>query len=207
MTFVTRREDIVHEGKAGDYLAWNRSASEVLLTQSGFREYFTINSLGRLDMYTRLILWDSWQSWRAALQSPAFVSFLNDNPTSAIFTETGSGMGYEVVFEIGGGGQAGVVNLNDFIIDVDGAVPAFIESRRVYWEGAKEGDPLFSRRLLLRELGSFNRFVGFTLHTEFAPPGERGGSWRPPARSNFTTLPFTAEQFEIVLQVYAEKSG
>ena len=79
-----------------------------------------------------------------------------------------------MVLEIGGGGQPGVVNLNDFIVDVDGAVPAFIESRRVYWEGAKEGDPLFSRRLLLRELGSFNRFVGFTLAHRVRSTGRTG---------------------------------
>ena len=201
MTFVTRREEIVPEGRVGDYLAWNERLNEVMLALPGFKGCFTLNSLVLLDKYSRLALWDSRDDWRAALLAPALVSFLKDNPTSGIFTETDSGLGYEVVFEIDGPGRAGVVNLNDFIVDVDGAVPAFIESRRVYWEGAKEGDPRFVRRLLLRELGSDHRFVGFTLHTDFAPPGERGGSWRPPARSNFTTLPFTAEQFEIVLQV------
>ena len=106
-----------------------------------------------MDKYTRLVLWDSRDDWRVALLAPALVSFLNDNPAEGIFTETGIGLGYEVVFEIDGPGYAGVVNLNDFIVDVDGAVPAFIESRRVYWEGAKEGDPRFVRRLLLRARG------------------------------------------------------
>ena len=201
MTFVTRREEIVPEGSVGDYLAWNENVSSILQSQLGFQGYLTLNSLTHLDKYSRLVLWDSRDDWRVALLVPALVSFLKANPAEGIFTESGSGLGYEVVFEIDGPGYAGVVNLNDFIVDVDGAVPAFIESRRVYWEGAKAGDPRFVRRLLLRELGSDHRFVGFTLHTEFAPPGERGGSWRPPARSNFTTLPFTAEQFEIVLQV------
>ncbi|MDE2861050.1 MAG: antibiotic biosynthesis monooxygenase [Chloroflexota bacterium] len=201
MTFVTRREGIVPVRNIGDYLAWSERVSEFLQAQPGFQGSFILNSLAHLDKYTSLTLWDSRQAWRAAIQSTALVSFLKANSTTGMFTANGSGLGYEVVLEIDGPGRAGVVNLNDFIVDVDGAVPAFIESRRVYWEGAREGDPRFVRRLLLRELGSFNRFVGFTLHTEFAPPGERGGSWRPPARSNFTTLPFTAEQFEIVLQV------
>ena len=150
MTFVTRREGIVPVGNIGDYLAWSASVSEILQAQPGFQGSFILNSLAQLDKYTSLTLWDSRQAWRAAIQSTALVGFLKANSTTGMFTANGSGLGYDVVFEIGGGGQAGVVNLNDFIVDVDGAVPAFIESRRVYWEGAREGDPLFSRRLLLR---------------------------------------------------------
>ncbi len=200
MTYVTRREEMVPVWRVGDYMAWNEKIIDILKSQPGFQGYLTLNSFGYLDKYSRLALWDSREAWRAAFQSPALESFARANPTSDLVTESAPALGYEVVLDIPGTRRPGVVNLNDFTIDVDGAVPAFVESRRVYWEGAKEGDPRFARRLLLRQLGSDNKFVGLTLHTEFAPPGERAGSWRPPARSNFTTLPFTAEQYEIVLQ-------
>ena len=128
MTFVTRREEIVPEGSVGDYLAWNEHVSEVLLAEPGFQGYFTLNSLGQLDRYSRLVLWDSREAWRAATRTAAFESFVRDNPTADLFAETGSGRGYDVVLEVDGPRRAGVVNLNDFIVDVDGAVPAFIES-------------------------------------------------------------------------------
>ncbi len=200
MTYVTRREEMVPVGRVGDYMEWNEKVVDILKSQPGFQGYLTLSSLGYLDKYSRLSIWDSREAWRAAALSPALESFAKANPTNDLMTESAPALGYEVVFEITGTRRAGVVNLNDFIVDVAGAVPAFVESRRVYWEGAKDGDPRFARRLLLRQLGYENRFVGVTLHTEFAPFGERTESWRPPARSNFTTLPFTAEQYEIVLQ-------
>ena len=76
-----------------------------------------------------------------------------------------------------------------------------MDSRKEYWEAAKASDPRFVRRLLLHQLGSANKFVGFTLATKFAPLGEPVGSWMLPARGNFTTLQFDVERYEIVLQV------
>ena len=201
MTYVTRREEMVPVGRVGEYMAWNEKIIGILQAQPGLQGYFTLNSLGYLDKYTRLALWDSREAWRAGLRSPALESFVKANPTGDFIAESAPAMGYEVVLDIAGPGQAGVVNLNDFTVDVQGAIPAFVDSREVYWEGAKAGDPRFVRRLLLRQLGFDNKFVGFTLHTEFAPPGEPAGSWRPPSRNNFTTLPFTAERYEIVLQI------
>ena len=201
MTYATRREGMVPVGRVGDYLAWNEKIIGILQSQPGLEGYFTLNSLGYPDKYTCLVLWESREAWRAAVRSPALGSFAKTNPTSDFIAESAPAMAYEVVLDIVGPGHAGVVNLNDFTVDVQGAIPAFVESRRVYWEGAKAGDPRFVRRLLLRQLGTDNRFVGFTLHTEFAPPDEPAGSWRPTSRSNFTTLPFTAERYDIVLQV------
>lgn len=201
MIYVTRRVEMVPVGRVGDYLEWNQKIIDIFQSQPGFQGYFTLSSLGYLDKYSRLVLWDSREAWRAAIQSPELESFAKANPSSDLMTESAPAMAYDVVLEIPGSGRPGVVNLNDFIVDVEGAIPAFVESRRVYWEGAKEGDPRFVRRLLLSQIGSENNFVGFTLHTKFAPPEEPPGSWRPPARSNFTTLPFTAERFEIVLQI------
>jgi heme-degrading monooxygenase HmoA len=191
---------MVAAGRDGDFIARNEKLTDVLKSQPGFQGYFLLNSLGYLHNYVRLILWESREVQQAALQSPAYLSFTQANPPGELDTESAPDRDYEVVLEIAGPGQPGVVNLNDFIVDVEGAVPAFVESRKVYWGAAKENDPRFVRRLLLRQLGSVNIFVGFTLHTEFAPTDD-ARSWGPPARDNFTTLPFTAERYEIVLQV------
>ena len=82
-----------------------------------------------------------------------------------------------------------------------GAVPAFVDSRKGYWEEAKAGDPRFVRRILLHQLGSASKFVGLRLDTEFVPLGEPPGPGVPPPRSNFTTLPYDAERYEVVLQI------
>ena len=200
MTYATRREGMVLAGRVGDFVARSEKSINIFKSLPGFQGYFLLHSLGYLQKNVRLALWESREAGQAALpQSPALQTFTQANPVRELITESAPAQGYEVVLDIAGSGQAGVVTLNDWTIDVAGAVPAFVNSRNENWELAKKNNLRFVRNRLLHHLGSPNKFVAFNLATELAPFGEAPAAQR--ARSNFTTLPPGAERYEIVLQV------